>query len=56
MRVAYGFQKVYGVQSGNVSSDVNGDLIIEDLWPEDPYRDEVEDASVRFYFGLGTGW
>jgi len=56
VRVAYGFQKVYGVQSGNVASDVNGDLILEDLWPEDPYRDEVEDPGVRFYFGLGTGW
>ena len=56
VRVAYGFQKVYGVQSGNVSSDVNGDLIIEDHWPDDPYRDEFEDPGVRFYFGLGTGW
>ena len=55
-RVAYGFQDVYGVESGNVSSDVNGDLILEDIFPDDPYRDEVEKAGVRFYFGIGTGW
>ena len=51
-RVAYGFQDVFG----QPTQDLNRDFIIEDDFPQNDFIDEVEEAGVRFYLGLGTGW
>jgi hypothetical protein len=57
LRVAYGFQKIYGVNaSTTMFSDASGDMIYEDQFPLIEGIDEVEDQRVRVYLGLGTRW
>ena len=56
VRVAYGFQDVYGTSAGPVFSDVNGDMILEDMYPLLDHVDEIEESGLRFYVGIGTGW